>query len=101
MSGLADEMGLRMADLIVVANSTDGMDPDTKMKIPAATVDECTKAEVDDDFREEPVTRWTKSILKAPNGENHQPHDDRMKRTVSWHDFEGKELHTVREFVPR
>lgn len=37
-----------------------------------------------------------KSILKKESGL-----EDKLKRTVSWHDFSGKELHTVREFVPR
>ena len=44
-----------------------------------------------------PVVRQ-KSILK--NGST--PADsDRLKRAVSWQDFQGKELHEVREFEPR
>jgi len=43
-----------------------------------------------------PVVRQ-KSILK--NGST--PADsDRLKRAVSWQDFQGKELHQVREFEP-
>jgi hypothetical protein len=51
----------------------------------------------EDELGEAPAARKTsKSILKsADSGEL------KLKRSVSWHDFSGKELHTVREFVPR
>jgi hypothetical protein len=49
----------------------------------------------EDELGEAPAAR-KKSILKsADSGEL------KLKRSVSWHDFSGKELHTVREFVPR
>lgn len=44
----------------------------------------------------------TKSILKtAPSGELDSQGSGKIKRAVSWHDFEGKNLHTVREYTPR
>lgn len=42
-------------------------------------------------------TRSARSILKA--GESIA--DERMKRTVSWNDFQGKTLAAVKEFTPR
>jgi hypothetical protein len=52
----------------------------------------------EDELGEAPAARKksVQSILKsADSGEL------KLKRSVSWHDFSGKELHTVREFVPR
>jgi hypothetical protein len=40
-----------------------------------------------------------KSILKATSGDLDSQGSGRIKRAVSWHDFEGKNLHTVREFT--
>jgi hypothetical protein len=63
--------------------------------------------EVDDTVDELPGAVRTKSILRANssfsaggrvvNGEA----GDRVKRAVSWQDFQGQDLHTVREFQPR
>jgi hypothetical protein len=40
-----------------------------------------------------------KSILKSGDLDS-QGSEGRVKRSVSWHDFEGKHLHTVREYTP-
>jgi hypothetical protein len=40
-----------------------------------------------------------KSILKATSGDLDSQGSGKIKRAVSWHDFEGKNLHTVREFT--
>ncbi|WIA08299.1 hypothetical protein OEZ85_007742 [Tetradesmus obliquus] len=40
-------------------------------------------------------TKSGKSILKSADTA-----ELKLKRSVSWHDFSGKELHTVREFTP-
>lgn len=93
-------MGLIMPDLVVVAHSANGMDPEGKTKSSEEPVDECSVAEVEDVFSEEPSSKSKKSILKTANSEP-LSNGDRIKRTVSWHDYEGKELHTVREFEPR
>jgi hypothetical protein len=45
-------------------------------------------------------TSSAKSILKANSGELDSQGSGRIKRAVSWHDEEGKTLHTVREFTP-
>ncbi|KAF8072504.1 hypothetical protein HT031_000163 [Scenedesmus sp. PABB004] len=51
------------------------------------------------EFAELPAPRSQRSILKV-EGSLNSGDEERLKRTVSWHDFQGKELHTVREFVP-
>lgn len=43
----------------------------------------------------------SKSILKQGSSELDNSDSGKVKRQVSWHDFEGKHLHTVREFTPR
>jgi hypothetical protein len=51
----------------------------------------------EDELGEAPAAiKRTKSALRsADSGEL------KLKRSVSWRDFENKELHTVREFTPR
>jgi hypothetical protein len=44
-----------------------------------------------------------KSILKqtsSGSGDLDSMGSGKIKRAVSWHDFEGKNLHTVREYTP-
>lgn len=43
-----------------------------------------------------------KSILKQSSEELDRENSERIKRTVSWHDWhgEGNNLHTVREYTP-
>jgi hypothetical protein len=42
--------------------------------------------------------RSVRSILKS--GDLDGEGSEKVKRVVSWHDFEGKNLHTVREYTP-
>lgn len=66
-----------------------------------ASVDEVT------DFAKDLVgplrsTASTRSILKQTTSQELDSQGSgKIKRAVSWHDFEGKNLHTVREFTPR
>jgi hypothetical protein len=56
------------------------------------------EATADADAEKSLPTVRQKSILKNGSG---LADGDRLKRTVSWQDFQGKELHEVREFEPR
>ena len=48
-----------------------------------------------------PQLRSVKSILKTSSSDlSESAGSASVKRAVSWHDFEGKHLHTVREYTP-
>jgi hypothetical protein len=53
-------------------------------------------ADLDTANEHEPGPRRTRSILKQPDRQG-----SRVQRSVSWHDFQGKNLHEVKVFEPR
>jgi hypothetical protein len=69
-----------------------------------ASLDEVTEFAKDSVPPLRSASSSAKSILKqtssAGSGDLDSMGSEKIKRAVSWHDFEGKNLHTVREYTP-